>query len=253
MGQPKTVSKAMFLCVALSFFFVCALAEYPLAVVLARELGPQTGLWIAWLALFSLSSSWLATAGLFKLLGMSLSGTTLEIRGRAYVPSEGDGDHDEVVEVHNSRGMNLWYSAVMWLCLLFSLAIILLVGIKPPPTRQDVVSACIMVAFFGSGALFIRWGKARPSVRADARGIHGYPLGLHFRRRFVPWSVVATCEIRTVYDTYGTPTAILPILKDGQGRVLMVPNLVHTRFEDQERLARYIRAKLPKAKDDYFE
>jgi hypothetical protein len=253
MGQPKTVSKAMFQCVALSLFLVCALAEYPLAVVAARELGPRSGIWICGLASLSLSSSWLLAMGIFKLLGMSRSGKTLEIRGHASVIPEGDRDGDEVVEVHNSKGINLWHWVVISLCLVFCLAILRILVLMPHAKMKNVEYAYVLIAFFGSGALFLWWVKDWASVRADASGLYGYPLGFHFRRKFVPWSAVATCEIHTVYDTFGAPTLILPVLKDRYGRELMTPNLLHTRFEDQERLARYIRVKLAKAMDDFLE
>jgi hypothetical protein len=85
MVQRKPVSKAMFLCVALSIFLVCALAGYPLAVVLARELGSRSGASIFWIAIAGLGFSWLVAEGLFKLPGMSRSGETLEVRVRTSV------------------------------------------------------------------------------------------------------------------------------------------------------------------------
>ena len=62
-----------------------------------------------------------------------------------------------------------------------------------------------------------------------------------------------TCEIHTFYDSSGSPILIQPILKDRRGRELMIPDLSHTRLEDQERLATYIRAKLPKSQEEFLE
>jgi hypothetical protein len=64
---------------------------------------------------------------------------------------------------------------------------------------------------------------------------------------------VATCEIETYYDTFGKPVIIRPILKGCDGKDLMVLNLMYTKMEDQERLVKYIKAKLPKPKDDLCE
>jgi hypothetical protein len=64
---------------------------------------------------------------------------------------------------------------------------------------------------------------------------------------------VATCEIETHYDTFGNPLIIRPILKGNDDETLLVLNLLCTKIEDQERLVKYIKAKLPKPKDDLWE
>jgi hypothetical protein len=74
-----------------------------------------------------------------------------------------------------------------------------------------------------------------------------------FRRRFVPWSDVATCEIETYYDTFGSPAIIRPILKDSAGRELMSMDLLQTELQDQQRLVKYIQARLPKTKENFWE
>jgi hypothetical protein len=76
---------------------------------------------------------------------------------------------------------------------------------------------------------------------------------MSFRRKFVPWSDMATCEIETHYDTFGSPAIIRPILKDSAGRELISLNLLSTEPQDQQRLVKYIQAKLPKTKEDFWE
>jgi hypothetical protein len=110
------------------------------------------------------------------------------------------------------------------------------------------------MALFGLGGGYCfheRWW-GRPQARADASGITGYPVGFHVRRRFVPWSEVATCEIETHYNTFGEPVIVRPILRSHAGEILMTMDLC-TTIEEQGRLVKYIKAKLPRAKDNFWE
>ena len=126
---------------------------------------------------------------------------------------------------------------------------------SPHDRAKGIGSAYALVGFFGLGAGYClyegRWGK--PQAWADGSGITGYPVGFHFRRRFVPWSDVATCEIETYYDTFGKPVIVKPILKGWNGEPLLALNLLYTKWEDQERLVKFIKAKLPKPKADLWE
>ena len=64
---------------------------------------------------------------------------------------------------------------------------------------------------------------------------------------------MATCEIETYFDTFGRPVFTRPTLKGWGGEALLSLNLLGVKMEDQERLVKYIKAKLPKPKDDCFE
>src|SRR5581483_10876398 len=87
----------------------------------------------------------------------------------------------------------------------------------------------------------------RPQFRADASGLLvGSAGGARFVRKFVPWSAVATCEIRTTYPPWGEPTLIVPTLKGARGQTLLTLNLKALAKPDQKRLIKYIKAKLPK-------
>jgi hypothetical protein len=253
MGRPTTASRTTFACLVLSLFLVCALAEYPLAVTAAGSRGPRSGLWIGWLALFSLSSCWLAAEAIFKLLGISRSGKTIEVRGRVAGLTEGATDDSEVVEVRIS-GWSRWviWSQIVFV-LLICLGMILILVLVPHSKMKGVGYAYGILAFFCSGIFFLVWLKDHAIARADASGILGHPDGLHFRRKFVPWSEVALCEIHTYYDTFGSPRLLVPILRGWRGQELISLNVSGTRFRDQERLVKYIRAKLPKSRDDFWE
>lgn len=115
--------------------------------------------------------------------------------------------------------------------------------------------AYILIAFFGvmAACCFLQRRRGTPQAVADSSGIRGVPVGFHMQHRFVPWSAVATCEIETYHDTFGKPVLIRPILKGADGEPLLTLNLLSTAMEDQERLVKYIKAKLPKPKDDSWE
>ena len=128
--------------------------------------------------------------------------------------------------------------------------ILLLVAV--PHSGGKEITGYFAIAFcaLGAGYCFYEsvWGK--PQAWADATGITGYPLGLHLRRKFVPWSEVATCEIETYFDTFGNPILNRPILKGRDGEALITLNLQFTKVEDQARLMKYLKARLPKPTGD---
>ncbi|SIO27771.1 hypothetical protein SAMN05444166_3422 [Singulisphaera sp. GP187] len=107
-----------------------------------------------------------------------------------------------------------------------------------------------LIALFGVIAIGLWCENHTHRVHADCEGIFACPTGFCFRRRFVPWSEIVICEIETRYDTFGSPLIIRPALKNQEGRVLLTLDLQCVRVEDQERLVKYIRAKLPKSKAD---
>ena len=107
---------------------------------------------------------------------------------------------------------------------------------------------------FGSLLLWA-WCRRDGSIsRADAAGLDGPSLG-HLRRKFVRNGLaVETCEIHT-FVRHPRPPQLPSSRFSRIGAVgeLMIPDLSHTRLEDQERLATYIRAKLPKSQEEFLE
>lgn len=251
--QPRTVSKAAFGCLSWTLCFVILLIEFAVALAASRSLGVriEPG-WIGGMAFPNLILAKVAADGILKLVGLSRSGKTIEARGRTVAFPEGEIDDDEVVEVRCPSSLITGLGVAFVICCLL---IILLLAAIPHRQMEGIGWAYALLGFFGLGAVYFlyegRWGK--PQAWADASGITGYPVGPCFRRRCFPWSDVAMCEIETYYDTFGKPVIIRPILKGWHGEPLIVLNLMYTRMEDQERLVKYIKARLPKPKDDLWE
>ena len=72
-------------------------------------------------------------------------------------------------------------------------------------------------------------------------------------RLFVPWSDMGEVQIVTAYDTFGKPVFMMPSLKGWNDEALIAMDFQYTKVEDQERLVRYIKAKLPRAVDELGE
>ena len=251
--HPTTISKAAFGCLSWAMFFVIVIAEFAVAIPVSLALGVRfEGAWLGGLAFPNLILSRLAADAILKLMGRSRSGKTVEARGRTVALAEGDVGEHGVVEV---RCPGSFITGLGVACLIFSLLIAVIVIMTPLDRVKGLGSACALIGFFGLGAAYClyegRWGK--PQAWADSSGIAGYPVGFYFRRRFVPWSDVATCEIETYYDTFGKPVILMPILKGWNGEPQMTLNLMYTKLEGQERLVQCIKAKLPKPIDDYLE
>jgi hypothetical protein len=252
-GPVKTVSKATFGCLSWAIFFVILLIEIALSVTVSRVVGVRyEGGWIGGLGLLNLILSRVVADRILKLMGLSRSGKTVEVRGRTVAFPEGEVADDEVVEV---RCPSSFITGLFWMSLLMFLLLAVLITLSPPSGTVMVGLGYLLIAFFGLGAGYCfyerTWGN--PQAWADSSGITGYPVGFYFRRRFVPWSRVATCEIETFYDTFGKPVIIRPILKGFDNEALMTLNLLFTKLEEQERLIKYIKAKLPKPKYDDWE
>ena len=250
---PRTVSKVTFGCLAWALFFVITVAEFAVALAVSKGLGVRhEGNWIAGLGFLNFVLSRVAADGILKLMGLSRSGKTVEARRRTAALAEGEAGDDEVVEV---RCPPSFITGLGVTCLIFCLLIVLILLMTPLDQVKGIGWGYALVGFFGLGAGYLlyegQWGK--PQAWADASGITGYPVGFHFRRRFVPWSDVETCEIETYHDTFGKPVIIRPILKGWNGEPLIALNLQYTKLEDQERLVKYIKAKLPKPKVDLWE
>ncbi len=90
-------------------------------------------------------------------------------------------------------------------------------------------------------------------MRADDRGVFGYPSRLAPRRKFLPWSEIGACDIVTRHNTFGMPLVIEPVFKDESGKELMRLSLWDVPMERQEQLVNYIKARLPKARVDCAE
>ena len=248
-GKPRTVSKGTFDGLTWILLFVLTVSECLLVAVGCRTLGLRfDGGWVGGFFVLNWVLVRIAVDGILKRLGLSRSGKTVEVRGRTAALPEGDVTDDEVVEVHCPKS---FIRFVFWGCLLGGGLFALLLTFMPRSETWTVGLGYVLIGFFGLGAINIWWDR-KPQAWADRDGITGYPNGYHLRRRFVPWSDVAACEIETFCNTFGKPVLIRPILKGWNGESLLALNLLSTKMKDQERLVRFIKAKLPKTKDDFW-
>lgn len=247
--QPRAISKAVFRCLILMMAVLLGVGEVVAALAVRQTLGLRMDGIVGGLGALNVILATVAVDRILKRFGLSRSGKTLEVRERTVVAPEGDVADDEIVAVGMPKSLIrflLWVSLPM--CLLFGGALVWL----PHLEKTTRVLGLAVIGFFGLGTLNIWWDR-KPQAWADRDGITGYPLGFHLRRRFVPWSDVAACEIETFYDTFGKPVIIRPILKGWNGEALLTLNLQSTKVEDQERLVKYIKARLPKATDHGWE
>lgn len=249
--EPRTISKAAFETLVVLTFLVLTIGEMAIAVALSRALKSRFDKSTIGPALLfpTLILSRIAVDRVLRRFGLSRGGKTMERRGRTVAAPEGDVDDDEVVEVRFSRSFARF---LFWGSL--AVCVFLGVGLTLGPRQEPWVAVMgyILIAFFGLGLLNFLFDR-KPQAWADRDGITGYTTGHQIRRRFVPWSEIASCEIETFYDTFGKPVLIRPILKGWNGEPLMPLYLLYTSMEDQERLVKYIKARLPKPKDDFWE
>lgn len=248
--EPRTVSKGTFEILVVVAVVIFSMAEKVGVVAMGDTLGfTSNGSWVCGLTVLNLVLARRVVDTVLKRFGLSRSGKSVEIQGRTVAVPEGEVADGEVVEI---RCPSSYFTGLFWMCLLGFLSFAVLMIVLPSSGTVMVGLGCFFIAFFGFGTVYAiyegRWGK--PQAWADSSGITGYPFGLSFQRRFVAWSRVATCEIETYYDTFGKPVIIRPILKGFDNEVLMTMNLLHTELNDQDRLVKYIKAKLPKPKFD---
>ena len=196
--------------------------------------------------------SWIAADRLFKLLGISRSGSSVETWERILAKTDSFIADDEVVEFKESKLENTFSFVLLFLFGLFCL----LLGVWSNLNGAHP----IQLIFWYAGAIFlgghgIQLFSASDGcwVRADQRGVFGYPTRYTLRRKRLPWSTIATCDIVTRHNTFGTPYLIVPTFKDELGRKLMTLSLYGVPMECQHRLVKYIKHKLPKARVDVDE
>jgi hypothetical protein len=246
-SNPRTVSKFTFGCLTWTLFFVFQIAG---TVVLVR-FGIRRERFGVVLLFLNFVLSRVAADRILKLMGRSRSRITVEETGRTLALAEGEVRDDEVVEVRYPSSFITGLGVLM----LIPCALTLWVALTAPAGKvKGIAYVYAIFVFSGLGFLYCLyerlWGK--PKVRADASGITSYPASFLIRL-FVPWSDVAKCEIVTAYDTFGKPVFMRPFLKGWNDEALIAMDFQYTKVEDQERLVRYIKAKLPRAVDELGE
>jgi hypothetical protein len=231
--------------------YAAATAAILIEVTLAKWSGllllPKNGSG-AWIAMFVVSNIWLCYAigdGLLKCLGLSRSGRVVEARGRkAPWPEEPSREADVVEAFWLGRHAKTVARMLLLIALMSPLAFVV-----PNLSASRDAGATLLLAEFGFGFALLFWWQGRQLIaRVDGHGVTGYAaFDLFGRRRTIPWDSVATCEFITEYDPIGAPLGIRPILKDAAGATIMELNLKHLPASDQQRVAKAIAARLPKA------
>ncbi|QEH35409.1 hypothetical protein OJF2_39610 [Aquisphaera giovannonii] len=172
------------------------------------------------------------------------SGKTVETWYRADLEAIPESAEKGRVEIHAKRGLNIGFGAAS---LGFSLAGAASL-LHPDGMRHwPQVLACVGAFGVCSAGCFYELNHGKPQAWADAYGVTGYPRRFGFRRRFVPWSRIDSCDIETHHDPRGRLVGDrLVTLKDAAGKRLLTMAFSGLT-EDPAPLIKAIRAHLPKA------
>ncbi len=251
MDKPRTVSKTTFGCLTFSLMVLFAVTANVAVICLSNAWGfrSQPG-WMGGLTILYMVLSHVAADKILKLFGLSRSGKVVEVRSRSPFGSDDDAPLGDVAEARLTNGMITFLMIGLPLMGLFLLAAPMVMGEEAGLIRWLGLG---MGAFFLVGFVHLLWDRKNPQARADAEGVTGYPSPRAMRRVFVPWSDVLTCEIQTIYDTFGKPVLLRPILRGHNGETLMELNLLQTPMVEQERVVKFIKARLPKPQVDPWE
>lgn len=251
MNEPKTVSKETFGCLRFSLMILFAVAANVVAACLSVAFGFRfEGGWLSGLAIVYLTLSHVAADKILKWFGLSRSGVAVEVRSRSSWESQDDAPIGDVAEARISGGTKAFVLITTPIMGMFFLAAPLYLEEKHGVMRW---LGPVMGVLFLTGFAYWLWDWNSPQARADAEGITGYPSHRAIRRVFVPWSDVLTCEIQTIYDTFGQATLLVPILRGHNGETLMRLNLLYTPMVEQDRIVKFIKSKLPKPQVDPWE
>jgi hypothetical protein len=244
----RTVSKREYYALCVAAFALSLCSAIAIEVALGRlfrvDLFRHQGIYWASAIGFLVAR---AVDPVLRRLALSLSAKTLEIHRRvgAVAAELGSSDGEAVILTGSSRLDRRFFRN---LALLFAV-IFITMNIPYPSVAslEDVIFIWLpaVVLFFSLRRLG-SWG------RADGTGIwlKSEWLGAWTH---LAWSDIASCEITTDYDAFGRPIRVMPVLKDALGKVLLAPPLEGIELADQERLAKYVRARLPKTKLDLAE
>lgn len=185
--------------------------------------------------------------GILRLFGVSFSGgKTIEVYTRSSAGSCGKTLSGDAVEARYSRWITILHLTLTPIVGFFGL-----VG-----SQIYEVEAILRWIWVGVGSLFllafvitlINYGK--PHARVDEKGVTGYPPDGTISRRFAPWTQIFSCEVLTIYDTFGAPVLLTPTFKDRDGKPLMVLSLSLIPMVEQERIVKFIKTKLPETELD---
>jgi hypothetical protein len=248
MDKPSRLKRASFEALVMLGAVVISLIEAVVLLVVLSKLGIPRDIVHGLVAGFGILNFYLARRGadrIFKHFGHSRSSRFREAQTKMLANPEGFVGDDEVVEVSVPRTV-VW--TLIGMCSTMFLALLLVLALVKFDNVSELNFAYAAVAISGTCAVGLWWTRNACKGRANVEGIYGAPIGPYFRKRMVYWSDIESCEIASQFDTFGKLILITPEFKDTFGNTLLKLDLTGTRIEDQERLVKFIKAKLPKSK-----
>jgi hypothetical protein len=261
-GKPETVetvSKREFHFVRASLAIGLSIVELILWIIVSlklhRDAAQHIGMYGYMIAMANWVVSWFAADRYFKTRGLSRSGISVETWDRLPAKPADFAFGNDAVEYHLSRSEVRF---CFFFYLLFSLAALLFVCVAGLVGAAGENLPYIILGSVGC-VLFGRLGLQQAAAwdgcqaRVERYGVFGYPARLALDRKLLPWSEVVSCDIITRYDPFGRLYRIVPVFKDALGRKLMSLHMQQVPIEHQQRLVKYIKAKLPKARVDFAE
>ena len=155
MEQTRTVSKGTFESVVFVLILTFSIAEMILGLTIGRAFRRQLdGAMIGGLFFLNLVLARIAADRIFRRLGMSRSGKTLEIRGRTAAFPEGEVADDEVVEVHCPRSLVRGLSVLCMVVCLVMASVLALIQLPP----WETAGCWIVLVFLGAFGSSAWWG-----------------------------------------------------------------------------------------------
>jgi hypothetical protein len=254
-GHAKTVSKPQFWIVTALLTIIFLLAELSLMELVFLELDLPTLNFPSFIFVLlgaDFLLSFFAAERFFKTLGLSRSGNSVETWDRIGANHDRIVADEEVVEFKEPVSHNIFGFVFFLVFGLFSMLGILyshVVGVHP----AQLVFWHVAGVLFGGCAIQLALASDGCWVRADQRGVFGYPARYALHRKLLYWSKIATCDIVTRHDPFGTPYLIVPVFRNEFGQKLMSSSLHGIPMECQMRLVKYIKTKLPKARVEFAE
>jgi hypothetical protein len=246
MDELRTISKKAYDRLVLALTVLFLVVATLVALVAVKVMGFRAEPWVfCGSAMACQPLARVVADGILRRRGLTRWRTTVEVHARSPFGPVEDVAPGETVEARIPHELILFMLVGMPMMSLILLALAWCV-------RESWLSwLAIGTAIF----FLVCWVEnildyGRPLAWADADGVTGYPSHRALLRRFVPWSDVFRCEVQTVYNTFGKPVLLRPVLKGRHGETLMKLYLMYAPMVEQERIVKAIKTRLPEAEAD---
>jgi hypothetical protein len=186
-------------------------------------------------------SACLVVDWIFKRFGHSSSGKVVEIRGPTRPQPAAGGGKSDVLELPCATPVAQYTAYCLGVFCLGTAAAPIIVLLGSSRDGAAIFGGMSPLAVL-AGLCLCRF-RGPYVVRVDPSGVTGPPYWAPFRRKYVPWSEVVTCDIVTYYTAFGRRWLIVPVFRDGQGRSRLSLGMFPLSPTDLDRLLVYIRSK----------